>query len=81
MSFVQGVCARETFSDFVKLWDNLLYEEIKLETYSMQQKGVEEVLFVGRETKGSKKGSKKVKKEVSSPGKEDFNKVKCFRCH
>jgi hypothetical protein len=35
MPFVQSVCARENFPNFGKLWDNLVPEEIKLETCSL----------------------------------------------
>jgi hypothetical protein len=65
----------------VKLWDNLVQEDIKLEIYSMQQKGVEEVAFVGRDKKGRKKRNNKGKKKDLIIGKKDLNKVTCFRCH
>lgn len=68
----------ETLPDFAKLWDNLVQEEIRLETCIVQQKEVEEVALVGRTKKGSKKG---IKKEDSSIGKKDLSKLKCFRCH
>jgi hypothetical protein len=56
---------------FIKLWDDLVQEEIKLESCSVQQEEVEEVSLVGRTKKGSKKGYKKGKKEGSS-WKEGF---------
>ena len=34
-------------------------EEIRLETCSLEQKGVEEVAFIGNTKKGSKKGTRK----------------------
>jgi hypothetical protein len=62
MPFVESVCAHEALRDFLKLWDNLVQEEIRLETCLVQQKGVE-VAFIRRMKKGSKKGNEKGKKE------------------
>ena len=65
--FVQGVRAHEKLPNFTKLWDDLVQEENRLESYSTQQEEVEEVTFFERTKKGSKKGYKKGKMGYSSP--------------
>jgi len=79
--FVQGVCACEKLPNFTKLWDDLVQEEIGLDSCSVKQEEVEEVALVGRTKKRSKKGYSKAKKEGSNSGKKDLSKLKCFRCH
>jgi hypothetical protein len=79
--FVQGVCARDKLPNFTKLWDDLVQEEIGLDSCSVKQEEVEEVALVGRTKKRSKKGYSKAKKEGSNSGKKDLSKLKCFRCH
>lgn len=49
----------------MKLWYDLVQEDIRLESCSKQQEKVEGVALVGKTKKGSKKGNKKSKKEGS----------------
>jgi hypothetical protein len=79
--FVQGVCAREHLPNYAKLWDNLVQEDIRLESRSEQQNKVEDIALVGRTMKGSKKGDKKGNKKDSSPENQYFSQIQCFRCH
>jgi hypothetical protein len=67
--------------NFTKLWDDLVQEEIRLESCSVKQEEAEEVALIGRTKKGSKKGYSKGKREGSSSRKKDLSKLKCFRCH
>jgi hypothetical protein len=55
-SFVQGVCVHGKPPNYKKNCDNLEQEEIKLESYPMQRKEVEDLALIGRTRKGSKKG-------------------------
>lgn len=76
--FVQGVYARETLPALTKLWDDLMQEEIRLQSCSAQQEEVEEIALVGR-TKIVRKATRR--RKAQGPKKKDFSKVMCFRCH
>jgi hypothetical protein len=60
-AFFQDVCARENFLDFAKFWDNLVQEEIELDSFLEKKKEVEYLSIFGKMRKASKKGYNKGK--------------------
>jgi hypothetical protein len=76
--FVQGVYACENLPPFANLWDDIVQEEIRLQSCSRKQEEVEEIALVKRTKKGSKKG---YKKKAQGTRKKDLSKMMCFQCH
>jgi hypothetical protein len=75
---------RKTFPPKMKLWDDCIEEETRMESKGNREGGDNDHALIGQTKKGRGKGPNKGKgksEEPASHPRKDLNKIKCFICH
>jgi hypothetical protein len=85
-SFVKGIMARENLTDWERLWDDFIQEEIREESlYGGQRKGDDDenlsLASHARTGKGKTKTNTSGEATSQNGKKKDMSKLKCFACH
>jgi hypothetical protein len=82
-SIVQGICTREKFPPFDRLWIDYIQEEARIESRNGKQRGNndENMALVAHARKGRENHSPRREASPEQRKKKDLSKVKCFACH
>jgi hypothetical protein len=76
----QGHCCTRETSNFDRLWDDFIQEEIQEESLAGQQVGDDENLALATQAR-RRRGNTSGELAPQAGKKKDLGKVKCFACH